>query len=275
MKFIFLFLFDFFLLIFLLLLLLFFLFSFSSILSQSLPLFVRGFIYSRRTAFSIGFSVAAIAAVLLLASSSSPDTTSSNELSENTVGYSSGALRSQLDGEEADAPADGSEPVTDGAAPAAPGSDVESADKLIPPALQGFVPHVDKIKFPTSWSAIRKTFGSHLDWAFILAFLGLLTWAYVRYVRPKLPKPEGETMVLDENDVTASLHLVPGEELFFHDCETAMEGHVGIVQYFGGSNRVSKIAITNKRVVAQFREATFCGTCQVSFKRVCAWRSED
>ncbi len=229
-------------------------------ITLTVVLYIRGLLYSRRTAFSIGFSMAAIAAVLVLASTSSSETS----LSENTVAYSGGGLRSQLDGDDAAAPADGSDPAT--VAPAAPGSDVESADKFIPPALKGFVPHVDKIKFPTTWSAIRRTFGFHLNWAFFLAFLGALTWAFVRYVRPKMPKPEGETMVLDENDLTASLHLVPGEELFFTDCETGMEGTVGCVQWFGGSNRVSKIAITNKRVVAQFREATFCGTCQVPFE---------
>ena len=178
-----------------------------------------------------------------------------SDLSEDSTSDSASGLRSQLD--EAAAPADA--PSSESAA----GSDVEGADKLIPPALQGFVPHVDKIKFPTSWSAIRKTFGGHLDWAIFLAFLGFLTWGYVRYVRPKLPKPESENMVLDENDVTASLHLGPGEELYFTDFEIGLEGNIGIAQWFGGSNRVSKIAVTSRRVIAQFREATFCGTCQV------------
>jgi len=185
--------------------------------------------------------------------------------------FNVGALRSQLDDEEAstnsEAPADGSTGEAD--------QPVPSVNKYIPPALQGFVPHTDKIKLPTTWHDVRKTFGSHLDWAFIIAFCGLLTWAYVRYVRPKLPKPEGEeSMVLDENDVTASLHLGPGEELFFSDCETGQDGTVGFYQWFGGSNRVSKIAVTSRRVIAQFRESTFCGTCQLGAKEEC-WPVEN
>ena len=208
---------------------------------------------SRRLLFSIGVSLASLAGILLLASVSSSDT---SDLQQSDS-YSS-IVRSQLDA----AAAPPSTTPTPSVEPSAT-SDTEGADQFLPPALKGFVPHVDKIKLPTSWSAIRKTFGAHLDWAFILAFLAFLTWAYVRYVRPKLPKTEGENMVLDENDVTASLHLGPGEELYFIDCETGQEGNVGIVQMFGGSNRVSKLAVTSRRVVAQFREATFCGTCQV------------
>ncbi len=56
-----------------------------------------------------------VAAILLLASASSLESTSSTYLSENTVAYFSGALRSQLDDEVAVAPADGSEPVIDDA----------------------------------------------------------------------------------------------------------------------------------------------------------------
>lgn len=190
-------------------------------------------------------SLLALAAITLLAFSSR-DSMATASLGQTT----------QLDGEEA--------PAADAAAPAAD-APTQTADKLIPPALQGFAPHMDKIKIPTTWHAIRETFGMHLDWAFFIGFLGFLTWAYVRYIRPKLARPaQGEEgLVLDENDLTASLHLVPGEEIFFHDCEDGKEGNVGFMEYFGGSNRVSKLAITNRRVVAQFREATFCGTCQV------------
>ena len=133
-------------------------------------------------------------------------------------------------------------------------------NKLLPPALQGFVPHLDKITFPTSWHAIRKTFGAHLDWAFIIAILGLATWAFVRYIRPKLPKAEGSEFILDENDVTASLLKLPGEEEYFLEAET---DQTTCLERLGGGDRVWKLAVTNKRVIAQKREATFFGTCQV------------
>lgn len=135
-----------------------------------------------------------------------------------------------------------------------------SANKLLPPALQGFVPHLDKITFPTTWSAIRKTFGLHLDWAFFIAFLGLLTWAFIRYIRPKLPKAEGSEFILDENDVTASLLKLPGEEEYFLELET---DKTSCLERISGGDRVWKLAVTNKRVIAQKREATFFGTCQV------------
>jgi hypothetical protein len=205
---------------------------------------------------AVGFSVLALAAITLLAFSSS-DASIATEMDSDSTAYTGSTVRSQLDDDAA--PQDGA--AADSAASDPP---VQTADQVLPPALKDFVPHVDKIKFPTSWSAIRKTFGIHLDWAFFIAFLGLLTWAYVRYVRPKLPKVEGEeTLVLNENDLTASLHLGPGEEIFFSDCETGKDGSIGFIHWFGANNRVSKIAVTNRRVVAQFKEATFCGTCQV------------
>ena len=145
-----------------------------------------------------------------------------------------------------------------------------SPNKLLPPALQGFVPHLDKITFPTTWSAIRKTFGMHLDWAFLIAFLGLLTWAYVRYIRPKLPKAEGAEFILDENDVTASLLKLPGEEEYFLELET---DKTTWLERLTGGDRVWKLAVTNKRIIAQKREATFFGTCQVEpgpFSRIFA-----
>jgi len=146
-----------------------------------------------------------------------------------------------------------------------------SPNKLIPPALQGFVPHLDKVTFPTTWSAIRKTFGAHLDWAFFIAFLGLLTWAFVRYIRPKLPKAEGSEFILDENDVTASLLKLPGEEEYFLEPES---DKTSCLERLGGGDRVWKLAVTNKRIIAQKREATFFGTCQLGAREDC-WPIEN
>uniref|UniRef100_A0A6T7XSN5 Uncharacterized protein n=1 Tax=Cryptomonas curvata TaxID=233186 RepID=A0A6T7XSN5_9CRYP len=146
-----------------------------------------------------------------------------------------------------------------------------SPNKLLPPALQGFVPHLDKVTFPTTWAAIRKTFGAHLDWAFIIAFVGLVVWAFVRYIRPKLPKPEGSEFILDENDVTASLLKLPGEEEYFLEAET---DKISWLERLGGGDRVWKLAVTNKRIIAQKREATFFGTCQLGAREDC-WPIEN
>ena len=91
------------------------------------------------------------------------------------------------------------------------------------PALDGFVPHIDKVRFPDSWDAFRKTFGVHIDWAIVLALLAVATWAYVRYVRPQLDRNRGGEFILDENDTTASLLLLPGETLLFRGEEPATQ----------------------------------------------------
>jgi hypothetical protein len=93
----------------------------------------------------------------------------------------------------------------------------------IVPALDGFVPHIDKVRFPDSWAAVRKMFGAHIDFAFILVFLGLGTWAYVRYIRPQLDRNREGEFVLDENDTTASLLLLPNEEILFLGQEPAAQ----------------------------------------------------
>ncbi len=93
----------------------------------------------------------------------------------------------------------------------------------IVPALDGFVPHMDKVRFPDSWAGVRKMFGAHIDFAVILFFLGLGTWAYVRYVRPQLDRNREREFVLDENDTTASLLLLPNEELLFFGEEPAAQ----------------------------------------------------
>lgn len=56
----------------------------------------------------------------------------------------------------------------------------------------------------------------HLDWILFIIILAILCWGYVTYIRPRLDKREDEEAILDENDVTANLLLMPGEEIFFH-----------------------------------------------------------
>ena len=93
----------------------------------------------------------------------------------------------------------------------------------IAPALDGFVPHLDKVKVPDTWAGVRKMFGAHLDWAFLILLLAVATWGYVRYIRPKLNKGTEEGFVLDENDTTASLLLLPEERLLFRGEEPATQ----------------------------------------------------
>ena len=138
-------------------------------------------------------------------------------------------------------------------------------------AEEEFVPNLDKIHFPNTWASFQKVFGAHFTWACFLLFLGLLTWAYVRFVRPAswfkdiLKKAKEATKIpnvgdalgnvpaeLDENDITATLTLVPGEGVYFS--ENAAVKTVGTVY---------KLSVTNLRIIAQRAETTMFGTCQV------------
>ena len=97
-----------------------------------------------------------------------------------------------------------------------------------------------------------------------MIFSAILTFGYVRYVRPHMVKSEDEEMMLDENDVTQNLLLIPGEEIFFHS-EEPHTSSMWEVLLCGCGNRVHKLGVTTKRIVAQKRESTAFGTCQVSF----------
>ncbi len=149
--------------------------------------------------------------------------------------------------------------------------DEAAAEDSAETAEEEFVPNLDKIHFPNTWASFQKVFGAHLTWAGFLLFLGLLTWIYVRFVRPtswfkdilkkakeatKIPNV-GDTLgnvpgELDENDIVASLTLVPGEGVYFS--EEAAAKSVGTVY---------KLSVTNLRIIAQRAETTMFGTCQV------------
>jgi len=145
-----------------------------------------------------------------------------------------------------------------------------------------FVPNLDKIHFPNTWASFQKVFGAHLTWACFLLFLGLLTWVYVRFIRPAswfkdiLKKAKEATKMpnvgdalgnvpaeLDENDITSTLTLVPGEGVYFS--ENAATKSVGSVY---------KLSVTNLRIIAQRAETTMFGTCQVGAREDC-WPIEN
>lgn len=133
----------------------------------------------------------------------------------------------------------------------------------------------DKIRFPTTWAALHQTFGVHLWFTIFVIFCASLTWGYVNYVRPRMQKEEndGDEALLDENDVTANLILIPGEEIFFHSEEPFTQNWLEVL-FCGCGNRVWKLGVTNKRIVAQKKESTCFGTCQLNAREDC-WPIEN
>jgi hypothetical protein len=99
-----------------------------------------------------------------------------------------------------------------------------------------------------------------------------LLWIFVRFLRPQpwfrdfqkkwqdessgfLSAGAGAVAHLDENDITGSLTLVPGEAVFFNE-----EAALSFGGFFGSC---SKLSVTNFRVIAQKSDTIFCGTCSV------------
>ena len=78
---------------------------------------------------------------------------------------------------------------------------------------------------------------------------------------------------MDENDVTANILLMPGEEIFFHKEEPATTSALEMLMC-GCGNRVWKLGVTTRRIVAQKREATCFGTCQLTAREDC-WPIEN
>jgi hypothetical protein len=78
---------------------------------------------------------------------------------------------------------------------------------------------------------------------------------------------------MDENDVTANILLMPGEEIFFHKEES---GNQGLMEMLccGCGNKVWKLGVTTRRIVAQKREAACFGTCQLTAREDC-WPIEN
>jgi hypothetical protein len=191
----------------------------------------------------------AVATVAILALAMHSDSTRVASVSVKKVALATqtGVHKSKLDGEEGEASAEAVE--------------------------EEFVPNLDKIHFPNTWASFQKTFGAHLTWAITILVLAALTWVYVRFIRPqswfkdllkkakessKLPIDVAGTLgevpsEIDENDITGSLVLVPGEAVFYN--EEAASKNVGTVH---------KLSVTNFRLIAQKAETTMFGTCQVS-----------
>ena len=78
---------------------------------------------------------------------------------------------------------------------------------------------------------------------------------------------------MDENDVTSNILLMPGEEIFFHKEEPATTSALEMLMC-GCGNRVWKLGVTTRRIVAQKREATCFGTCQLTAREDC-WPIEN
>eukprot|EP00291_Cryptomonas_curvata_P009897 CAMPEP_0172186016 /NCGR_PEP_ID=MMETSP1050-20130122/20497_1 /TAXON_ID=233186 /ORGANISM="Cryptomonas curvata, Strain CCAP979/52" /LENGTH=244 /DNA_ID=CAMNT_0012860079 /DNA_START=111 /DNA_END=842 /DNA_ORIENTATION=- len=121
-----------------------------------------------------------------------------------------------------------------------------------------------------NWVNVFQVFGWH--WTFFsIVFIGsIILWVYLRFVRPqnwfrewqKTFDSAGEGFAaqkgdayLDENDITGSLTLVPGEAVFFNE-EAALS--------FGGAfGSCHKLSVTNHRIIAQKTDTILCGTCML------------
>lgn len=175
------------------------------------------------------------------------------------------------------APADDAAPAADAAAPAADAA--PAAEEAKPEGVMGsvsdtmseFAPHLDKIHWPENYDDIRSIFGMHLDWILFIILLGAICWGYIKYIRPQLH--QHEELEMDENDVTANILLMPGEEIFFHKEEPATTSALEMMMC-GCGNRVWKLGVTTRRIVAQKREATCFGTCQLTAREDC-WPIEN
>lgn len=170
---------------------------------------------------------------------------------------------------DAPAPAEGdAAPAAEGVAGAAEGA-AEEAEKEAVATASKFTPHLDKIHWPSSYDDIRSIFGMHLDWILFIILLGAICWAYIKYIRPQLHLHD--ELEIDENDVTSNILLMPGEEIFFHKEEP---GTTSALEAMAGGNRVWKLGVTTRRIVAQKREATCFGSCQLTAREDC-WPIEN
>jgi hypothetical protein len=148
--------------------------------------------------------------------------------------------------------------------------------------MSRYIPHLNEIKIG-SWAEIRRNLGYHFGYGIAVLFFGFCTWVYVRYVRPKMQSQE--SLHLDENNVIASLFLLPAEEILFYEDQSQSDSwydHLynqsktysernkccfprwgGLCSGCGTRSRTFKFAVTNKRLIAQRQESTFFGTCMV------------
>jgi hypothetical protein len=107
---------------------------------------------------------------------------------------------------------------------------------------------------------VQAVFGWHLFFLGLVLVGTLLLWIFVRFLRPQpwfrdfqkkwqdessgfLSAGAGAVAHLDENDITGSLTLVPGEAVFFNE-----EAALSFGGFFGSC---SKLSVTNFRVIAQ------------------------
>jgi len=125
-----------------------------------------------------------------------------------------------------------------------------------------YIPHLNEITIVCNWAEMRRRLGHHFGYGIAVVFLGFCTWVYVRYVRPKLSRQESHH--LDENNVIASLFLLPAEEILFYEDQSQSDSWWdGLCSGCGIWSRCFKLAVTNKRLIAQRQESTFFGTCML------------
>jgi hypothetical protein len=180
------------------------------------------------------------------------------------------AAEAPAEGDAAAAPAEGdaaAEPAAEGGVEGG----VEGAEKGLANTMSEFAPHLDKIHWPENYDDIRSIFGMHLDWILFIILLGCICWGYIKYIRPQLH--QHDELEMDENDVTSNILLMPGEEIFFHKEEPASTSALEMLMC-GCGNRVWKLGVTTRRIVAQKREATCFGTCQLTAREDC-WPIEN
>jgi hypothetical protein len=115
-----------------------------------------------------------------------------------------------------------------------------------------------------SWGKINAIFGWHGLFAIIVLIGSIALWVHLRFVRPQTWFREWQNTFgsaadgfgerkdtdayLDENDITGSLTLVPGEAVFFNEEQALSFGGV-----FGSC---SKLSVTNLRIIAQKTDTT-------------------
>ena len=136
---------------------------------------------------------------------------------------------------------------------------------------------VDGTAYPNQEDAFMKQvdaiFGWHLFFLILILNGTALLWVYVFFIRPQSwfrdfqkhsenssagfgTATPGTVAHIDENNLTGSLTLVPGEAVFFNE-ELALS--------FGGVfGSCSKLSVTNLRIIAQKSETIFFGTCSVT-----------
>jgi hypothetical protein len=128
-------------------------------------------------------------------------------------------------------------------------------------------------EYQLNWENFFNVFGWHFTFASIVFIGSVVLWIHLRFIRPQnwfrewqktfdsaregFAAQKGEAY-LNENDITGSLTLVPGEAVFFNE-EVALSAG-------GAFGSCHKLSVTNHRIIAQKTDTILFGTCMVSFR---------